>query len=405
MTHKNIFVPKAVTAFKCQMCGKCCGGWQINLSQKEYAFLEENIEAIDRSINNIEKTTEVLPENIGSDEKYARFIFNDKGKCFFLDDTQNCKWFSVLGKDKGSFVCQTFPVFNFLTPKGQFYNISFFCTSASLLLFDFDFNFGVFDRENTFIPYKKDISDFTKQKFVQAGLGVFVDWEAYYDMEAMFAGFYANKDINFENKLFLIVHFVSLLYLSREKKINKDVFTAFHALFKTKKNIILDELSDLSGDVVYQLENIKHILYRRKSLYPNTKSFVKLLKKADIFLKDTTLGSDAFLEKYAKYNQEFRANNDAFEKYFFSKIVYNILMVENGISAGLKIAVWLYLAVRFFTILRMEEDSDFKEVFLSAVYDVEKYFFHDRKIFSFWSRSTDKEPCVLSMDIIRMVKF
>lgn len=400
---KKTFVPASVAAFKCIMCGKCCGGWQINLSKKDYDLIAEKLSDISAGRKKIEDIV-VLSDHSSDSNTYACFKFNNQGKCFFLDESNSCRWFSSYGKENGAFVCQTFPVFNFLTPRGQFYNISFYCSAAALFLFDEDFQFGSFEDESSFVTYEKNMSDFCSMEYIQTGLDVYINWDAYYDLEEMIKEFYFNHKFSFADKIFLIVHFISLLYLSRERKIDLGVFKPFASLFKSKQDEIVEELSSLDGDVSYQLENIKHILFRRKALYPTNLTFAALVDEADVFLKDIEKGCSSFLEKYSEYNELFSANEKVFEKYFFSRISYNLLMAEHGISAGLKIAVWLYIAVRFFTVARLGKDCEFKEVLISAICDVEKYFFHDRKVFAFWARSTAKEPCILSMDIIRMVR-
>lgn len=402
--EKNIFVPNAVVDFRCTMCGKCCSGWHINLRKEEYSFIEENIDKISGRKLSISDVCNVTEGKKADDKHYASFKFDERGRCFFVDDNNSCTWFANFGKDKGAFVCQTFPIYNFLTPKGQFYNISFYCTSAARFLFNYNFEFGFFSQEHSFVPYDQNMHDFSKHPYVKLGFDVYLEWDSFYLIEELIVDVYNISDTTFFNKMYLIAHFVNLLYLNGNRKVTKDVVLAFKNLFLDKQKDVVDELNAFPSDVGYQLENIKYLLNYRKSLYPNNKVFAAFASEADIFLKDTSRTKKAFQEKYNHYRNYFDEHEAVFLNYFFHKISNNILLPEQGVSAGIKIAVGLYLLLRFFIVLRLTENKDFKDVFVSVVYDIEKYFFHDRKIFSFWSRNNPKEPCILSMDIIRMVR-
>lgn len=401
--EKNVFVPEAVLNFKCQMCGKCCSGWHISLKEDEYLFLQENAKEIFGHDVPVDDIASLSDSSSADQTHYAHFKFDDRGKCALVDDNNSCTWFASFGKDKGPLVCQTFPVYNFLTPLGQFYNISFYCTSAAKFMIESDLKLGAFLPENDFKPYKENMYNFSALRCVPLGLDVVLDWKAFYRLEEVVVGIYNLKDFNFFDKMFLLVDFVSLLFLGEQKVVTEEVLLSFKNVFTEKIHDFAAKEAALSGDVVYQLENIKHILNRRMALYKN-EAFSEMVEQADVFLKDISVGAKVFEVKYNKCLKQFLEYEEVFSRYFFSKISYNVIMPERGVSSALKIVVCLFMLVRFFTVLRMDDGRDFKEVLISAVCDVEKYFFHDRKIFDFWSRSTVKEPCILPVDIIRMVR-
>lgn len=396
----DVFVPGNVAQFKCLMCGKCCGDWHINLDQESHAFLKENLSEIDNTLK-MEDVLSCYDANRATDKKYA-FLKFKQDRCLFLRDNK-CKIFERFGKNSGVFVCQNFPVYNFLTPRGEFYNISFFCTASSRSLLTTG-QFELFKNPENFQKIKKSLEDFSRLKEVKFGLKQMITWDSYYLLEEFFLRVKRLQTIDLDQKILMLADFLNLLGVLQEKLINSEIFFSLQDFFWTKFEDNLKIIRQYKSDLEYQLNNIKFLVERSFSLYPNS-SFKRVVEEVyGLFLSDVALGVKRYTVQYETYREQIKKYTYVLENYVFNKLSYNNLLITQGVSSGFKTIVFLYIFARLLFLARLTGEADEEQLVIQAVHIAERYFGHNLRVFDFWNRTIEKEPHVMLAEIAAIVQ-
>jgi len=120
----QIHIP-AFIHFACQQCGRCCKGWPVPLSERDYERLGKyNWVKVFPQLDGVPLFREVAGH--GGQKGYQTAL-RPSGACVFLDERNRCLIHRHLGGQAKPIGCQVFPLRCADTPAGVFVGCRFTC--------------------------------------------------------------------------------------------------------------------------------------------------------------------------------------------------------------------------------------------------------------------------------------
>src|SRR5579875_2172342 len=116
--HLPMLIPEGIR-YNCQGCGRCCSGWPVGLTEKDYARVKDvDWGSLHPELAGKELFRHCVKEFAGGDSLYPHYTTaREDGGCSFLIDNL-CFIHGTLGEDSKPSMCKLFPYTFTVTPSG-----------------------------------------------------------------------------------------------------------------------------------------------------------------------------------------------------------------------------------------------------------------------------------------------
>ncbi|MFH1449461.1 MAG: flagellin lysine-N-methylase [bacterium] len=376
------------TKFKCQSCGSCCLGWEINIDENTYQKLSNYFKEHPLPYSSDQPLFIVSEDS----KKVKNSLIN--GRCIFLEEDNLCYIHRNLGKQAKSEVCLTYPNICVPTSRGIFNTLSFSCPAAARLLDHQEpFSFELLQHGSTIKP-DKELNFHGEEK---------IPWNLYFLIEEYLMNLIEKEAYPFEEKIVLGNFLLWGIYNEFIKLNHKEYKPLKERLEELKKEgyqTLARSLKNLPSSVHIQLKFLITLLKKRLEMSKNEFfAYNKLIDITNLISKNFDLEEDLskFNSRQAiKYSRNYRNDylphlneiNHIFKNFFLYKIFGKEIVIKHGIIKGYQIVLILYALMRFYCMTLWADKFCDDDVF-KAISFIERYYSHSPGILDFW-KTADK---------------
>ena len=355
-----------INHYTCGRQAKCCRGWDILFSRDIISRIEADKEAFP-VLKDYPEFYQVV--NPGESIHYAGVTIVD-GHCLFLNEDNSCQLFNHFGKSAGNPVCLSYPFTRMELPGRHAVSSALSCASEQARLFQDDVVFIM--QVATHVEHEKlHCLDFSKLESVLFLADKNISWNIYFQLEEQII-----NTLGRQKNIWNVIRIVCGLY---------------ETLLKTDKPILMADALNINLDSILAtncpgskqaFQKLSFFIKRKINLYNNQlfKDAVKsLLALESYFMEGGCLTQD--------FREEFQKFEPAVCKYLAIKLFSNTAIFQNSLAFCLHTLLLYISFIEAYCFASWRESQMLDQGSVSlAINLVERHFFHDAALFTFWGK-------------------